>query len=87
VSEGFNLSKLLSSPFTGLYWVKCTVFGLGIGMILFVAVGMWKAYFRRPDPTTTQRAETIENHYNTPKATFGCASTKTYIKYPVNALK
>jgi hypothetical protein len=78
MSEAFDIKKLLLSPMTGLYWVKCSMIGLGIGMLLFVGYGLWKAYIKKPDPTTAQRAETINNYYHQPKSTFGCATVKTY---------
>jgi len=85
MSEQFSLTKLLSSPFTGLYWVKCTMVGLGIGMLCFIGFGMWKAYIKKPDATTSQRAESIVNHYHNPRLTgFGCATVKVYETYPSN---
>ena len=85
--EGFNLIKMLSSPFTGLYCVKFTMVGLGIGMLCFIGFGMYKAYIKKPDATTSQRAESIVNHYHNPRSTFGCATTRTYVDYPVNAVR
>lgn len=85
--ELFDIKKLLTSPFTGMYWVKCTMMGLGIGMLIFIGYGLYKAYVKTPDPTTTQSAGNIENHYHNPRVTFGCASTRVYQKYPVNGVK
>jgi hypothetical protein len=76
MSEPFSLIKMLSSPFTGMYWIKCTMIGLGIFMIAFTGYGLYKAYVKKPEATTTQRAETIINYNNQPRVTFGCASWK-----------
>lgn len=76
MSEPFDIKKLLTSPFTGLFWVKCTMIGLGICMIAFTGYGMWKAFIKKPEATTEQRAEKIINYYHQPKSTFGCASVR-----------
>jgi hypothetical protein len=78
MSEPFNLMKLLSSPFTGLYWVKCTMIALGIGMLGFVGYGMYKAYIKASPHTTEQNARVINNCYYQPRSTFGCASMRVY---------
>ena len=87
MSEPFDLMKLLSSPFTGLYWVKCTMVGLGIAMICFVGFGMWKAFIKKPDATTQQKADTINNYYHDPRSTFGCATVRVYAEHPVNSVR
>lgn len=73
----FSIKKLAKSPFTGLYWVKTIMMGLGLAFLIFVGYGVYKAYIK-PEPTTTQHAEEIinktDNHYNQPKAYLGCAS-------------
>lgn len=78
MSESFDPIKMLSAPFTGLYWIKCMMIGLGIFMILFTGYGLWKAFIKKPDPSTNQRAETINNFYHQPRSTFGCATVKVY---------
>ena len=70
--EAFDVKKLVTSPFTGLYWVKSVMYGLGIGMLIFVAYGLYKAYIKRPEPTTEQKADVIYNRYYQPRQTFGC---------------
>ena len=73
--EKFSLVKMVSSPFTGLFWVKSIMYGLGIGCLAFIGYGVYKAYFKKPEPTTTQNqnAEKIENvSYQTPRVMFGC---------------
>lgn len=56
-SEQFDLLKLLKSPFTGLYWVKSVMLGLGIYVLIIVGFAVWKAFFKKPDPTNTQNIE------------------------------
>ena len=74
--ESFDPLKLVTSPFTGMFWVKTIMFGLGLACLGFIGYGVYLAYFATPDPTTTQnnRAAAITYHYHQPKATFGCAS-------------
>lgn len=57
MSEPFSMKKLLSSPLSGMYWVKTVMFTLGAIVIFFVVYGVWKAYFKKPDSTQTIRAE------------------------------
>lgn len=76
MSEPFDIKKMLLAPFTGLYWVKCLMIGLGIGMLVFTGIGLYRGYFKKPEPTTTQKAERIDNFYYQPKSTFGCASVR-----------
>jgi hypothetical protein len=79
MSEPFDIKKLLSAPFTGLYWVKVVAIGCGIFVVVFVGYGLWKAYIKKPLPTTDQHADTIVNHYYEPKTgMFGCISMKAY---------
>ena len=55
--EKFNLKKLVASPFTGLYWTKTGMYGLGLAALLFVGFTFWKAYFKKPEPTNTQNIQ------------------------------
>ena len=57
-AEGFDLKKLLSSPFSSLYWTKTVMFSLGAFVIFFVGFAVYKAYMKKPDSTQTIRAET-----------------------------
>jgi hypothetical protein len=84
MAEPFDIKKLLTSPFTGLYWVKVIAIGAGIFFLVFDGYGLYKAYFKKPDPTTTQKADTINNKYNyyQPKQTFGCMHV-----YPEGTIK
>lgn len=80
--EAFSITKLAKSPFTGMYWLKCIMFGLGIACIGFVGYGIYKAYFKTPEPTTTQEAEQIVNPSLQPKISpFGCASIRVQEYY------
>jgi len=78
MAEPFDIKKLVLSPLTGLYWVKAWMLGLGIFTILFVGYGLYKAYIKKPLPSTTQSADKIINHYYEPKSTFGCISIRAY---------
>ena len=80
MSEPFNLIKMLSGPFTGVFWAKVTMYLLASGFIIFIGIGVWRGYFKKAEPTTDQDAQLIENHYNQPRSTFGCAFSRTYIK-------
>jgi len=76
LSESFDPVKLVTSPFTGMFWVKIIMFGLGLAFLGMVGWAVYKAYFN-PDPTTTQnnQAREIVYHYHQPKTSFGgCAS-------------
>lgn len=84
MSEPFSWTKLFSGLFSGVYWVKVVLYTLSAGFLIFIGIGVWKGYFKKPEPTTDQDAQLIENHYNQPRSTFGCASTRAYIKYPMN---
>lgn len=90
MSEAFSLSKFFIGFATGQHWGKTIALGMSFCFIVFVAVGVWRGYFKKPDPTTTheQTAQDIINHYNQPKSTFGCASTRVYeYRHPVNGVK
>lgn len=80
MSEKFDIKKLLSSPMSGLYWVKCFMIGSGIFILLTVGYAIYKAFIKKPLPSTTQQAEQITNHYYTlePKQTFGCISMRVF---------
>ena len=51
--EPFDIKKLLGSFGNPLYWVKCIMFGFGIGFLLFLWYGVYKAYFKKPLPTSS----------------------------------
>jgi len=48
--EKIDLKKAVTSPFTGLYWVKTIMFGLGLACLFFVGYAVYKAYFKKPEP-------------------------------------
>jgi len=56
MEEKFDLKKLLTSPFTGLYWTKVVMIGLGLIVLLFVGYAVYKAYVKKAEPS--QRQET-----------------------------
>jgi hypothetical protein len=59
--EKIDIVKAATSPFTGLYWVKTIMYGLGLAMLVFVGFGIWKAYFKKPEPTQSIHAEAGSN--------------------------
>lgn len=60
MSEPFDAGKLVKSPFTGLFWVKVVMYMLGMLTLVFVGYGVYKAYFKKPDPTQHQTQEIKE---------------------------
>lgn len=52
--EPFSWKKLMSSPFSLLFWVKGGMYGLAISAILFIGYGVYKAYFKKPPTTQAQ---------------------------------
>ena len=85
--EPFSIIKLVSGWFTGGYWGKLLSFGCGFLVVGFISYAVYKAYIKKPEPTTAQSAEEIVNHYYQPSPRFGCASVRIYNKYPVNGEK
>lgn len=82
MSEAFSITKLAKSPFTGIFWLKCIMFGLGIGCLAFIGWGVYKAYFKTHDPTTTQQAEQINNPaQNMKMSPFSCTNVKVFEYY------
>lgn len=53
-AEKFDIMKLLKSPFTGLYWTKTLMLGLGLLVLSFLGYAVYKAYIKKPPPTQTQ---------------------------------
>ncbi len=73
MTEPFDFMKLIKSPFTGLYWVKSVMLGLGIFALLITVYAYYKAFIKKPLPATTQNAEQITNYNYTLRQTFGCS--------------
>jgi hypothetical protein len=48
--EKIDLVKAVTSPFTGLYWVKTIMYCLGASALVFIGFGVYKAYFKKPMP-------------------------------------
>ena len=87
--ETFSLVKMVSGWFTGKHWGKTLSFGMSMAFLVFVGFGVYRGYFKKPEPTQTteQTAEKINNYYSNPKSTFGCSSTRYYHKKrPVNGV-
>ena len=73
MAEPIDIKKLVAYPATPIFWWKSVLYGLGIGMLVFVGWAVWKAYFKKPDSTQTIHAETGSNvkviQYNERKKT------------------
>ena len=71
--EKIDIKKAVTSPFTGLYWIKTLMYGLGLLALLLVGYAIYKAYVKKPDPAQTIHAETGSNvkviQYNERKKT------------------
>ena len=76
MSEAFSWTKLVGGLTSGVYWVKVVLYMLSAGFIIFIGIGVWRGYFKKAEPTTSQKAERIVNYYNTPH--FGCATVRVY---------
>ena len=76
--QNFDIKKMLSSPVTGLYWVKCVALGCGIFVLLFLGYAVYRVFV--PAAKTTQTAQTIDNHTYEIKPTFGGCVTVKAIK-------
>lgn len=74
--SAFSITKLFAGLFTGDYWGKLIAFGLGFIVVGFLSFAVYKAFVKKPEPTTTQKAEMIVNYNNQPRISFGCASWK-----------
>ena len=62
-------------------WVGGILGGLAIGWIVYA--GLIRPV-TKPNPSTTQSAETIHNYYNTPRISFGCARWEVKSDKPVS---
>lgn len=60
MSEPFDAAKLVKSPFTGLFWVKVMMNMLGMAALVFIGYGVYKAYFKKPEPTQQQTQQIKE---------------------------
>ena len=83
----FSLTKMVAGWASGDYWGKLISFGLGFIVLGFVGFAVWKAYVKKPEPSTNQRAETIVNYNHQPRISFGCSSWRTYVEHPVNSVR
>lgn len=84
--EPVSLTKFFSGMLTGTHWAKTISFGLSAAFLIFVSIGVWRGYFKKPLPTTDQRAENIYNYHYEPTPHFGCATVKIYEKFPTNRM-
>jgi hypothetical protein len=86
MAEPFSIIKFFSGMLSGTHWAKTVSFGLSAAFLIFVGIGVWRGYFKKPLPTTEQRAESINNYHYNPQPRFGCATVKVYEKHPVNGV-
>ena len=49
-TEPIDIKKAVTSPFTGLFWIKTFMYGLGLSALIFIGFGVYKAYFKKPEP-------------------------------------
>lgn len=59
MAENFDVKKLVTSPFTGVFWVKTIVYMMAMAFLLAVGYGVYRWYFKR-EITQTQH-QTIGN--------------------------
>ena len=50
-TEPIDLKKAITSPFTGLYWVKTLMYGLGLSVLLLIGFMTWHTFFKKDKPT------------------------------------
>lgn len=77
VGEKFNLGKFFSGMANPVTGAKSIVIGLWIVLFIVIGFTVYRAYFKKQPPTTTQNAEHIDapNYYLQPRFG-GCASIK-----------
>ena len=85
-TEPFSIVKMFAGLLTGTHWAKTIAFSLSAGFLIFVGLGVYRGYFKTPEPTTSQSAESINNYNYTPKVSFGCATVRTYKDFPTNRI-
>lgn len=56
MAEAFDVKKLVTSPFTGVFWAKTIVYMMAMAFLLAVGYGVYKYYFKR-DVTQTQNQQ------------------------------
>ena len=59
--EKISIVKAVTSPFTGLYWVKTLMYIFGAAVLFFVSFAIYKAYIKKPEPTQSIHAATGSN--------------------------
>ena len=59
MAEAFDVKKLVTSPFTGVFWVKTIVYMMAMAFVAAIGYGVWQFYFVKK-PTQTQN-QTIGN--------------------------
>ena len=83
MAEPFSITKMIGGLFTPVHWAKTLMFGLSAGFLIFTGLGVYRGYFKQPEPTTSQAAETIYNRYYQPQPHFGCATVRVYGDMPL----
>lgn len=56
--------------------------GLAIAAVVFIGYGLYRGYVKKPEPTTTQKADKIVNYNYSyePRQTFGCMGPANFPK-------
>ena len=81
----FSITNMVAGWASGDYWGKLVSFGLGFIVLGFVGFAVYKAYIKKPEPSTEQNAKKIVNYWYQPHSTFGCASTRAWeYEHPSN---
>ena len=81
--EKFNLVKLVSSPFTGLYWVKTVMYSLGGIAIFLIIFSVYKAFIKKPDATQSvvaQTGSTVQVIQNTVRKRYFIPFVEAYVE-------
>ncbi len=51
MTEPIDIKKAVTSPFTGLYWVKTIMYGLGLSVLLLMGFCVWHTFFKKTPAT------------------------------------
>ena len=57
MAENFDVKKLVTSPFTGIFWVKTIMFMFGMAFLASVGYGVYQFYFAKKPVQQTQNQQ------------------------------
>ena len=83
MSEPFSVRKLLTSPFTLMYWVKVVMIGGGIIFLFFVGNAIHKEYFKPKPPTTTMGTVGVVNQDCSVQVQEALKKTEPFLKFRI----